>query len=284
MRYIDGDYVKSVLPHRDENGHKGTFGKVYLLGGSVGYTGAPVLCADGAVRGGCGLVFLGVPETVWPVAAVKCDSAMPHPLPEKEGRLCLAAEGEIRRRAEGCDAVAIGCGMGRGVETDELTRRLLTLPLPLVLDADGINGLSGHIDTLSRRRGLTTVLTPHEGELARLGADMTAPRAEEAARFAAAHGVYLIRKGHRTVVASPTGELAENTTGNDGMAKGGSGDVLTGLVTSLLAQGIEPFAACCAAVWLHGRAGDMAAAEKGRRGMTPRDLIEMLPYALKEVE
>ena len=153
-----------------------------------------------------------------------------------------------------------------------------------MLDADGINALEGHIDTLSCRRGCVTVLTPHDGELARIGGDMTAPREAAAAAFAVDHGVYLIRKGHRTVAAAPDGRLAVNTTGNDGMAKGGSGDVLTGLLTGLLAQGMEPFDACCAAVWIHGRAGDMAAEEKGRRGMTPADMIEKLPYALKEVE
>ena len=284
MQRIDREYVRGVMPCRDPDGHKGTFGKVYLLGGSVGYTGAPVLCAGGAVRSGCGLVFLGVPESVWPAAAAKCLCAMPHPLAEKDGRLALAAGAEIRRRAEGCDAVAIGCGLGRGEDGDALVRELLALDEPLVLDADGINALEGHIDTLSRRRGRVTVLTPHEGELARIGGDMAASREAGAAAFAAAHGVYLVRKGRRTVVAAPDGRLAVNTTGNDGMAKGGSGDVLTGLLTGLLAQGMEPFAACCAAVWLHGRAGDLAAEEKGHRGMTPADMIEMLPYALKEVE
>ena len=283
MRLIDRDYVRSLMPRREPAGHKGTFGKAYLLGGSVGYTGAPVLCAAAAERSGCGLVFLGVPESVWPAAAVKCWGAMPHPLPERDGRLSPDAEEEIRRRAAGCDAVAMGCGMGRGEESDLLLRRLLTVEKPLVLDADGINALEGHIDTLSRRT-CATVLTPHDGELARIGGDMTAPREASAAAFAAAHGVYLVRKGHRTLVAAPDGRLAVNTTGNDGMAKGGSGDILTGLLTGLLAQGMEPFAACCAAVWLHGRAGDLAAEEKGRRGMTPPDIIEMLPYALKEVE
>lgn len=283
MRLIDREYVRSLMPRRDPAGHKGTFGKAYLLGGSVGYTGAPVLCAAAAERSGCGLVFLGVPESVWPAAAVKCWGAMPHPLPERDGRLSPDAEEEIRRRAAGCDAVAIGCGMGRGEESDLLIRRLLTVEKPLVLDADGINALEGHIDTLSRRT-CATVLTPHDGELARIGGDMTAPREASAAAFAAAHGVYLVRKGHRTLVAAPDGRLAVNTTGNDGMAKGGSGDILTGLLAGLLAQGMEPFAACCAAVWLHGRAGDLAAEEKGRRGMTPPDIIEMLPYALKEVE
>ena len=254
MQVIDRAFVRGLMPARDPGGHKGTFGKVYLLGGSVGYTGAPVLCAGGAVHSGCGLVFLG------------------------------AAETEIRRRAAVCDAVAVGCGLGRSEGSDVLVNALLTLEKPLVLDADGINALAGHIDTLSCRRGCVTVLTPHDGELARIGGDMTAPREAAAAAFAADHGVYLIRKGHRTVAAAPDGRLAVNTTGNDGMAKGGSGDVLTGLLTGLLAQGMEPFDACCAAVWIHGRAGDMAAEEKGRRGMTPADMIEKLPYALKEVE
>ncbi len=284
MELIDREFVRRALPARPADGHKGTFGKVCLLGGSVGYTGAPVLCAGAAVRSGCGLVYLGVPECVWQIAAAKCLCAMPFPLPEKDGVLALSGEADFRRRAEGCDAVAIGCGMGRSADSDALTRRLLTLPQPLVLDADGINALSGHIDTLSCRRGLTTVLTPHDGELARIGGDMTAPRESSAAAFAARHGVCLVRKGHRTVIAAPDGRLAVNTTGSDGMAKGGSGDVLTGLLTGLLAQGVEPFAACCCAVWLHGRAGDLAAEERGHRGMTPADMIEKLPYALKEVE
>ena len=284
MELIDREFVRRALPARPADGHKGTFGKVCLLGGSVGYTGAPVLCAGAAVRSGCGLVYLGVPECVWQIAAAKCLCAMPFPLPEKDGALALSGEADFRRRAEGCDAVAIGCGMGRSADSDALTRRLLTLPQPLVLDADGINALSGHIDTLSCRRGLTTVLTPHDGELARIGGDMTAPRESSAAAFAAQHGVCLVRKGHRTVIAAPDGRLAVNTTGSDGMAKGGSGAVLTGLLTGLLAQGMEPFAACCCAVWLHGRAGDLAAEEKGHRGMTPADMIEKLPYALKEVE
>ena len=250
----------------------------------MGYTGAPVFCARAAVRSGCGLVFLGVPADIWQVAAVKSDEAMPHPLPSLDGKLCLAAEEDIRRRAAGCDAAAIGCGMGRSTESDALVRRLLTLDRPLVLDADGINALEQHIDELSLRRGLVTVLTPHEGEFFRIGGDVSRGRESGAAAYAARRGVYLVLKGHRTVVAAPDGRLAVNTTGNDGMAKGGSGDILTGMTASLLAQGMEPFSACCCAVWLHGRAGDLAAAEKGRRGMTPTDLLEKLPCALKEVE
>lgn len=284
MLMLDAAYVRAAMPRRDPEGHKGDFGKVYVLGGSVGYTGAPVFCSRAAVRSGCGLVFLGVPTDIWQVAAVKSDEAMPHPLPALDGKLCLAAEEDIRRRAAGCAAAAVGCGMGRSAESDALVRRLLTLDRPLVLDADGINALERHIDELSLRRGLVTVLTPHEGEFFRAGGDVSRGRESGAAAYAARRGVYLVLKGHRTVIAAPDGRLAVNTTGNDGMAKGGSGDILTGMTASLLAQGMAPFDACCCAVWLHGRAGDLAAAEKGRRGMTPTDLLEKLPYALKEVE
>lgn len=284
IRTVGLDLLKPALPQRQLDGHKGTFGKLLIIGGAVGYTGAPYLTASAAARTGCGLVSLGVPKTIWPIEAAKCVSAMPFPLPEKNGMLAGRALPQILEKLDGCDVLALGPGLGRSRETARLVWELLKTEKPLVLDADGINALAGHIDTLSCRRGCVTVLTPHDGELARIGGDMTAPREAAAAAFAADHGVYLIRKGHRTVAAAPDGRLAVNTTGNDGMAKGGSGDVLTGLLTGLLAQGMEPFDACCAAVWIHGRAGDMAAEEKGRRGMTPADMIEKLPYALKEVE
>ena len=276
--------IHSSLPARDPLGHKGTFGKVYCLCGSVGFTGAPVFASRAAVRMGSGLVYVGVPERAWTVVAAKSDEAMPFPLPDtEEGKLALAAEKSIRRAAAPCDAVLMGCGLGRSRETDELVRRLLDIPQPLVLDADGINALAGHIDELQCRRNRVTVLTPHEGEFARIG-DLSAGREASAEAFAAAHGVYLILKGHRTVIAAPDGRLAVNPTGNSGMAKGGSGDVLSGMVVSLLGQGMEPFAACCAAVYLHGLAGDLAAAEKTERAMTPTDLLETIPEALKELE
>lgn len=284
MQVIDRAFVRGLMPARDQGGHKGTFGKVYLLGGSVGYTGAPVLCAGGAVHSGCGLVFLGVPETVWPIAAARCLCAMPHPLAEQDGRLSAAAETEIRRRAAVCDAVAVGCGLGRSEGSDVLVRALLTLEKPLVLDADGINAFETHIPEIKRRQGKVTVMTPHEGEFFRAGGDQSRGRESGAQAYAARWGVYLILKGHRTIVAAPDGRLAVNTTGNSGMAKGGSGDILSGMVVSLLGQGMEPFDACCAAVYCHGRAGDMAAAELGERGMSPADLLSRLPYAFKETE
>ena len=282
LETITGAFVRRSLPRRDPEGHKGTFGKVLCVCGSVGYTGAPIFAGRGAVRTGSGLVFLAVPESVWPVAAVKSDEAMPFPVPEAEGRLSLLAEEPIRRRAESCDAVLIGCGLGRGWQTDALVRKLLTIEKPLVLDADGLNALSGR-EELLQKRAAPTILTPHEGEFLRLGGGLSAGREAAAAAFSEKYGVYLVLKGHRTVVAAPDGRLAVNGTGNSGMAKGGSGDVLAGMILSQLGQGCEAFAACCAGVWLHGRAGDLAAADKGERGMTPTDLLEQIPYAMKDL-
>ena len=281
---ITAEYVRSILPRRDPMGHKGTFGKVYGLMGAVGYTGAPCLAAEAAVRSGSGLVFLGVPQTIWPITAGKCLSAMPSPLPEKAGGVSLAAEGIIREKLAGMDAFAMGCGLGRSSETEELVRRLLDVELPLVLDAAGINALEEHIDTLACRRQLPTVLTPHAGEFARVGGDGAMPRKEAAKKFAVEQGVVLVLKGPATVVAAPDGRVMVNTTGNDGLAKGGSGDILTGMVLSLLGQGMTAFDAACAAVFVHGLAGDLAAKEKGRRSMTPEDVLEILPYAYREIE
>ena len=282
MDRIDRDYVKSLLPVRDPDGHKGTFGKVLCVCGSVGYTGAPAFASRAAVRTGSGLVFLAVPESIWQVVAVKSDEAMPFPLPDANGKLhgCFQA---IAAKSEDCDAVLYGCGLGRSDALDEMVRDVLTLPQPLVLDADGINALGRHMDVLRQRSGIT-VLTPHEGEFLRVGGDLSRGRVDGAVDFAQKYGVYLVLKGRGTVVAAPDGRYRINTTGNSGMAKGGSGDVLAGMLLSLLGQGMDAFDACCAAVYLHGRAGDLAAKEKGQRGMTPCDLLEQIPYALKETE
>ena len=282
MDRIDRDFVKNILPARDPGGHKGTFGKVLCVGGSVGYTGAPIFASRAAVRTGSGLVFLGVPESIWQVAAVKSDEAMPFPMRDMDGKLHGCFD-EIARRAEGCDAVLYGCGLGRSIGLDELIRQVLTIPRPLVLDADGINALAGHMDVLKHRTAVT-VLTPHEGEFTRAGGDLRRGRIDAAVDFAQKYGVYMVLKGPGTVVAAPDGRYRVNTTGNCGMAKGGSGDVLAGMIVSLLGQGMDAFDACCAAVYLHGLAGDLAAADKGQRGMTPTDLLEQIPYAFQETE
>ena len=283
METITASRVRSILPRRAPAGHKGDFGKLLCVCGSVGYTGAPVFASRAAVRTGAGLEFLAVPEQAWPVVAVKSEEAMPFPLPETaEGRLSLLAEEPIRQRAASCDAVLIGCGLGRDRQTDALVRKLLDIDKPLVLDADGLNALDGCPEQLQRRTA-PTVLTPHEGEFLRLGGDLSRGREAAAAAFSRKYGVYLVLKGHRTLVADPEGRLAVNETGNSGMAKGGSGDVLAGMLVSLLGLGLPPMDACCAAVWLHGRAGDLAAREVGLWGMTPSDLLDRIPAALREV-
>ena len=240
IRTVGLDLLKPALPQRQLDGHKGTFGKLLIVGGAVGYTGAPYLTASAAVRTGCGLVSLGVPKTIWPIEAAKCVSAMPFPLPEKNGKL------------DGCDVLALGPGLGRGRETARLVGELLKTEKPLVLDADGINALSGHIDLLDARRGRPTVLTPHEIEFARIGGDLSRGDRERAAQdFAMAHGCVLVLKGHRTVTASPEGDVLVNTTGGSGLAKGGSGDVLTGVIASLMAQRADALRAAAVGVWLH---------------------------------
>ena len=283
---IDALFVKNALPPRREDGHKGDFGKDYILAGSVGFTGAPVFAARACVRMGAGLVTVGTPAAAWPVVAGKCMEEMPYPLPDQGGKLSAAARGPILERAQTCDAVLIGPGLGRSPESDGLLCSLAAeFPQSLVLDADGINAVSEHIDVLRKRFGRVTVLTPHNGEFARLGGDLTACARLDAARdFAREHGCVLVLKGHRTIVAAPDGRAAVNTTGNSGMAKGGSGDVLAGMLLALLGQGVAAYEAACTAVWLHGRAGDLAARDKGEYSMTPSDLLERISAAILEVE
>lgn len=271
-----------ALPRRARESHKGDFGRVNLLAGSVGYTGAPCLAAGGALRAGAGLVFLGVPGAVYPIVAAKVTCAMAYPL----GQGPRLTEGELEAAAARCggkDAVVLGPGLGDHPATLAFARRLTRrVEAPLVLDADGINALAGHIDGLDSRWGRLTVLTPHPGEFARLlGREVGEDRAGEAGAFARAHGCYLVLKGHRTLVACPDGEIYVNQTGNPGMATGGSGDVLAGMVGGLLAQGLEPKVAVTAAVYLHGLAGDLAAEELGEYAMTAADLLAYLPRAMR---
>ena len=266
------------LPRRQREAHKGDFGRVQIFAGSVGCTGAPVFAAKAAVRTGAGLVFLNVPRQVWPVAAAKCDEVMARPAPLCPAKLC--------RQMSGCDAALVGPGLGRGHRARRAVQRLLKeLDVPVVLDADGLNAVAGRLELLVARKA-PTVLTPHEGEFARLcGCDLPVESREEAAReFAKAHNCVLVLKGHRTVTAAPDGRVWVNTTGNPGMAKGGSGDVLAGMILALLGQGFVPEQSAAMAVWLHGRAGDLCAAELGEYAMTPSDLLAALPRAIRELE
>lgn len=267
------------LPRRPGDAHKGDFGKVFILAGSEGYTGAPVLAARAALRAGAGLVYLGVPRDIYPIVAVKCDEAMPFPLPEDYHA--------ILEKARSCDAAVIGPGLGRAPETERLVLSLLSgLDIPVVLDADGINALAGHIDILDKRSA-PTVLTPHEGEFARLtGCELPVRDRLTAARdFARTHNCVLVLKGQGTVTAAPDGSVRVNATGNPGMAKGGSGDVLAGMIAALLGQkhlGDDIPKLTAQAVFYHGAAGDLCAQKLGEYAMLPTDLIDALPEILTQ--
>lgn len=285
VQTIEEVLAAECLPRRKPDGHKGDFGKLLVIGGAVGYTGAPYLTASAAVRTGCGLVFLGVPESIWQVEAVKCTSAMPFPLSAEEGMLSYSALQKIEKKLASCHVLALGPGLGRSQQVTELVCELLRrAEQPVVLDADGINALAEHMDVLDSRRGRVTILTPHDGEFARLGGDLSRGDRVGAARdFAMQHGCVLVLKGHRTVIAMPSGNVLVNTTGNSGLAKGGSGDVLTGVIASLLAQGATAAQAAALGVWLHGCAGDTAADWLTEYSVTPEDVIAALPEGIRRI-
>lgn len=287
---INRDLARAMLPTRKRDGHKGDFGKLLVLGGSVGYTGAPYLAASAAEHSGCGLVYLGVPESIWAIEAAKCAGAMPFPLPEQDGKLCLASLDAMRDKLKTCDVVALGPGLGRGKETEKLVHALLCqTPQPLVLDADGLNVLQGCAERLLDRRGRVTLLTPHDGEFARLSGrtleELNSPdRADYACEFAERYGCCLVLKGHRTLIALPDGTLLRNTTGCSALSKGGSGDVLTGLIASLLCQGAGAREAAALGVWLHGRAGEVLEEKMTAYCADPLLLIgQGLPAAFREL-
>ena len=280
---VDRAYAKTLLPPRKEDGHKGDFGKLLVLGGSVGYTGAPYLAASAAVHSGCGLVYLGVPESIWAVEAQKCVSAMPFPLPETDGRLCLAALDKMQDKLKGCDVLALGPGLGRGKETEQLVHALLwQVKEPLVLDADGLNAaarLLAEGAAFPHPAG-ELIVTPHPGEMARLtglsAAQINADREGTALRCAQAWNAVVVLKGARTVVAAPDGRVRVNPTGNPGLSRGGSGDVLAGMTAALLACRLPAYEAAACAVYLHGAAADRAAAVHGEYGMLPHDILPEL--------
>ena len=275
MEEITAALCRTLLPRRRSDGHKGTFGRVAVVGGAVGYTGAPVYAGEAAVRTGSGLVFVGVPAEVYPIAAARCGASMAYPLPSEYGA--------VKEKLEGCDAVLLGPGLGAAPAARELALRLLgDLRCPVVLDADGINAAAEHIDVLRGRR-FPTVVTPHAVEFARLGGDLSPGREAAAARFAAETGCVTVLKGPGTIVAAPDGRARRNTTGSDALAKGGTGDVLAGMVLSLVGQGAAPYDAASLAVWLHGRSGDLCRERLTAYGVTPEDVVETIPAAIREL-
>ena len=272
--------VLKLLPERNPCAHKGDFGRILLLCGSRGYTGAAALAAMGALRCGAGLVYLGVPESIYVIEAVKLTEAIVFPLPEADGRLSATAVDEIRNLLPKMDTVLIGPGLGQSEGVFMVVQEVLrAFDGPVVLDADGINVLSGHIDIL-RGRTNPTILTPHEGEFQRISGQVCDDRIATAVSFAKNTGCIFLLKGHQTVITDGS-KCYVNPTGNPGMAVGGSGDVLAGMIAALLGQGIAPLQAAACSAWLHGAAGDICATEIGQYGMLPTDMLQVLPRLLK---
>lgn len=271
--------VLKMLPNRKNDAHKGDFGKILLLCGSRGYTGAAYLAAMGALRIGAGLAFLGVPESIYEIEAVKLNEAIVFPMADEGGKLSEAAVPEILERLPKMDAVLLGPGLGQSEGVFQVVKTVLEKArCPVVLDADGINVMAGHKDIL-RGRTNPTVLTPHAGEFARLGGE-TGDRRLAAEKLARDLGCVMLLKGSGTVITDGDTTYI-NPTGNPGMAVGGSGDVLSGIITALLGQGLKPLEAAACGAWLHGAAGDICAKEIGQYGMLPTDLVNVLPRLLK---
>ena len=274
-----------AIPPRPADAHKGTFGKGLVIGGCEGMAGAVAMCADAALRSGAGLVTAAVPRRLLPILAVKTTCPTLRGFPEThEGSFAAHAFGEALAAAADYTAAAIGPGIGRNASTRWFVLNLLQrIACPAVIDADGLNNLSTDVTVLGRRSG-PMVLTPHPAEMARLAgiaaADVQRDRERLAAEFAARWKVVLALKGHRTVVTDGR-RVYVNETGNPGMATGGTGDVLTGVILGLLCQGIEPFEAAQLGVCLHGLAGDIAARAKGQPSMIATDVLDALPEAFK---
>lgn len=280
LKKLNHEKVLALLPERKTDAHKGDFGRILLLCGSVGYTGAAALAAMGALRCGAGLVYLGVPESIYAIEAVKLTEAMVFPLPEQDGKLSEAALPEVLRRLPQMDALVMGPGLGQSFGVQAVVRSVLeNAECPVVLDADGINMIAQHKDIL-RERHHSTILTPHPGEFLRICPGAGEDRIAEATAFAREYGCILLLKGHETVITD--GETVYvNPTGNPGMATGGSGDVLSGMIGGLLGQKIPDLEAAACAAWLHGRAGDICAENLGMYGMLPSDMLQVLPRLMK---
>ncbi len=276
--------VKAVFPKREDNSHKGDYGKVMIIGGSVGMAGAVAMAAKGALKCGAGLITAAVPTSINNIIQEKIDEVMTIPLPEEGGRIARSAAERLARRANVCDAVLFGPGLGRSDAITEFTAEFLPmLTVPTVIDADGLYAVSKVPDLLGSCRA-EIIMTPHSQEMGYL-IGQTAEAVERdrfgtALDYSAKNGVTLILKGHHTIITAPDGDLTVNTTGNSGMAGAGSGDILSGMTAALVARGISPYDASVSAVYLHGAAGDLAAENFGKDAMCAGDIITSIPHIL----
>lgn len=281
---LEEGYARTVLPLRAAQSHKGTFGKAFVLAGSMGMTGAAVLCTRSLLKAGAGMVTLGLPDCIWETAASQLTEAMTCPLPSLNGALSKTALPMVQEKMKACDVLLMGCGISLNDSTAYVMRKLLEdNPIPLVIDADGINALADNLIALSAR-GADVVLTPHPAEFARMtGVEpevVQANRVDIARKFALDFKVSLVLKGADTVVAHPDGEVYINTRGNSGMATAGSGDVLAGVIAGLIAQGLSVKQAANLGVYLHAVAGDIAAGQYGEYALNALNIIECIGGAI----
>jgi len=287
---VTSEEVAQLVPRRAPDAHKGSCGRIAVIAGSVGMTGAAALASMAALRIGAGLVTLGLPASLNDILEVKLTEVMTKPLPEVRKRRCIAlrAIGEIRRMLSGSNCLAIGPGLGTHHETTEMVRRVVAreTTVPTVVDADALNALAKDVSPLQETKA-QIVITPHAGELSRLTGkpipEITASPLKAAQCFAQEFKVVVVLKGAPTVIATPEAELYVNSTGNAGMATAGSGDVLTGTIAGLIGQRLTPAEAAVCGVFIHGKAGDLARQLKGEMGLVAGDILQLLPDAIQNV-
>ena len=275
------------IPTRKNDSHKGDYGKVFIVAGSRGMTGAAYLASQAALVSGSGLVTCGVPKSVNDIMEIKLTEVMTLPLMEtKKGTLSIDAKMDILRFGNNSDVVGIGPGLGISRETTSLVKSIIQeLKVPVVIDADALNAIGEDVKIVNNRKN-DTVLTPHPGEAGRLLGlttnEVQEMREDAAYKLAELFNATVCLKGHKTIVCSPSGKKYINTTGNSGMATGGTGDVLTGMITSFIGQGIDAYSASVSAVYLHGLAGDIAVKNRGPFSLIASDLLNYLPEAFAE--
>lgn len=288
MKLICPEYIKNIMPQRSADANKYSVGSLLCVAGSYSMAGAAVLCAKAALRMGAGYVRCAVTEEIYPIVSTQVPEAVFLVLPKGEkGGISAKYTKEIIKAANKSDAVLAGCGMGISQDTVSIVQSLITeTNTPLLIDADGINVLSKHIDILKDLKKLV-IITPHEGEMSRLtgipSRKIHKDREYIAQKFSDEYGAITVLKGKDTLIAEKGKELCKNPTGNPGMAVAGSGDVLAGMIASLLCQGAEPFEAAEAGVYLHGLSGDFAAEDLTQYSILPSDIIDYIPKAIKSV-
>ena len=286
MERTDKNTVKRAVPNRPIDANKGTMGTLLSICGSFGMAGAAILAGKAALRCGIGLEKLALPKSVYPIAAGSILESVFLPLIETaDGKISRDNTELLLDEAKKSTAVLLGCGLSVCEDTKALVRGFIeNCAVPTVLDADALNCISDNPEILKKRES-EIIITPHPGEMGRLcglsAKEVNADRVNVALRFAEKYGVITVLKGSGTIIASPNGRVLLNTTGNSGMATGGSGDVLAGMTAGLLAQGKNAFDCAAAAVYLHGKAGDFAAEKLGKISMLPSDIIDCIPAAFK---